>query len=423
MDRRHPPASLPLWALVLAVIGLGLPPLLPAALVLGGLSLSRAGRPEYAARRRLAVGALAVTAVAVPLWGVVLAVGVPSFTASRSRARQAECAAQLRAALAAEEAWRGGHPAYSVHPAEVGFAPPADARYLLRFAGIGPLATAGSPAGEEAVGFVPSAARAGGAVDALDEGLPEEVRTQLGVRGACPDCSLTLACAANLDDDPTLDVWSLSTAARPRPGGAPVPAGEPFHHRDDLTEAEASLPAWGLPQAAPAPAPPPPVEDDDDRSWQTYAFDGRTGLRETAAGERCLLTCTGEDGARLWEAMAPCQARKGERRFLAPDGERLVVLVAAPVRGKAWRATEVMRVYQRGELAYRVMGAAVLPERAMRSSISWLQGCFGAPGEPPRYAGDGLAVEYTTIAGVEGRVPLEADRPPETPPREPKRRK
>jgi hypothetical protein len=273
------------------------------------------------------------------------------------------------------------------------------------------------------VGFLPLPEHARGPVEALDERLPDEVRGQLGVHGACPDCSLTLACAADLDDDATLDVWSIASGPRRRPDGPEVRGGEPFHHVDDLTEAVSPLPPFGLPQAAVRPAaPPPPAADDDPRAWQTYSFDGRTGLKQTSVGERCLLTCTLPDGARAWEAVGPCQSTRGERRFLAPDCGRLVVLVPAPIRGKAWTATEVMRVYQRDQLAYAVMGVAVLPEKVMRASITWLQGCFGAPGPEPRYSSDGQWVEYTTVEGATGRVSLKAEqRPvPAAPPRKPR---
>jgi type IV pilus assembly protein PilA len=403
-------------ALVLAVGSLCFPPLLVAALVLAVVSLARGNQPAFAARRGLAVAALVVSAVAVPLWGVVAAVAIPAFVRAQARARQLDCTAQLQLALEAERRFFADHGRYSVHPAEVGFGAEANTRSLLRFDNIGPLATAGQLPPADAVGFAPRADRTSTTVEALDEGLGIEVRQHLGIHGACPDCSIGLACAGNLDLDPALDVWSISSAERSAPGGPTVPAGAPFQHLDDLTDQAHALPArgWQAPGSlaarpqAPADAG-PPSEDRDPHAWRTYSFDGKTGLEEAPAGDRCLLTCTLADGSRAWESVRPCQATRGERRFLAPDCERLVVLVPAPDRGKAWAATEVMRVYQRGELAYAVMGAAVMNEKAMRTSPTWLQGCFGAPGEEPRYAADGRAVEYTTLEGKPGRVSLVAE--------------
>jgi hypothetical protein len=55
----------------------------------------------------------------------------------------------------------------------------------------------------------------------------------LGLTGACPACDLTVACAGQLDEDPALDVWSVSTAARHGPDGRLIPPGQPFHDADD----------------------------------------------------------------------------------------------------------------------------------------------------------------------------------------------
>jgi len=48
-------------------------------------------------------------------------------------------------------------------------------------------------------------------------------------------CSLTAIAPANLDDDDTIDVWSISTKDRVIDGVA-VPAGSPFNHVDDVKQ-------------------------------------------------------------------------------------------------------------------------------------------------------------------------------------------
>jgi hypothetical protein len=145
-------------------------------------------------------------------------------------------------------------------------------------------------------------------------------------------------------------------------------------------------------------------------------------LRQRPLGQRCALECTRSDGTPGWETVRACLAIKSARRFVAPDCERFVALIAAPVRGKSWDSTEVMHVYARDQLEYTVMGAAVLPEKRMATSPTWLKGCFGAPGAEPRYSGDGLAVDYVMIDGTPGQVSLVASASDEAPAPPPKRR-
>ena len=63
-----------------------------------------------------------------------------------------------------------------------------------------------------------------------------KVRTLVdpGVRGTCPDCTLTIACVGNTDDDPELDLLSLSSQDRYVFGDSPVRAGETYVHQKDF---------------------------------------------------------------------------------------------------------------------------------------------------------------------------------------------
>jgi len=90
----------------------------------------------------------------------------------------------------------------------------------------------------------------------------------------------------------------------------------------------------------------------------------------------------------------------------------VVVLIPAPDRGKAWSSTVVIRVYARNQLEYAVSGSTVVSEKRMRTSTSWLAGCYGVPGAEPAYASDGASVSYETIEGQPGSIPLVA--PPRT---------
>jgi hypothetical protein len=55
-----------------------------------------------------------------------------------------------------------------------------------------------------------------------------------GLRGTCPDCTLTIACVGNTDDDPELDLLSLSSRERYVFGDSPVRAGETYVHQKDF---------------------------------------------------------------------------------------------------------------------------------------------------------------------------------------------
>lgn len=61
--------------------------------------------------------------------------------------------------------------------------------------------------------------------------LPPEVQAVLGLKGTCPKCQITAACAANLDDDSTLDLWVVSSGPLPFKDthGNPARPGEPLH--------------------------------------------------------------------------------------------------------------------------------------------------------------------------------------------------
>ncbi|MFL5319274.1 MAG: hypothetical protein ACJ790_06420 [Myxococcaceae bacterium] len=56
-----------------------------------------------------------------------------------------------------------------------------------------------------------------------------------GVEGVCPKCEVTVLCVGQMDDDATLDVWSVSTKAR-KLQGETVEAGMASHDVNDFEE-------------------------------------------------------------------------------------------------------------------------------------------------------------------------------------------
>ena len=146
--------------------------------------------------------------------------------------RDHECRSALRTITALEFAFYSEHQRYSVHPAEIGWAPSRGNRYLYVFAPEGELTRrdeVASPRLQESVGYGPDTVKRGVLLEDLLAALPGDVRASTGLHGTCPQCELTVACVGNLDADENVDVWTISTADRPG-----VARGTPLHVQEDL---------------------------------------------------------------------------------------------------------------------------------------------------------------------------------------------
>ena len=118
----------------------------------------------------------------------------------------------------------------------MGFAPAPGNRYLYLFDREGPVARRDdgpSPPLEASVGIGPDTRARGVSAEWLRERLPADVAAQLGLSGVCPACDVTVACVGNIDDDETVDVWSISTKDRVLPSGETVTQGLPWRHVND----------------------------------------------------------------------------------------------------------------------------------------------------------------------------------------------
>ncbi len=143
-----------------------------------------------------------------------------------------ECRSSLRSIIGLQFAYYSEQKKYSVHPVEIGFAPSQGNRYLYLFASEGALTRRdeiASPPLGESVGYGPDSKRRPVLLEDLLIKLPAELRASLGLSGTCPDCDVTIACVGNLDADPEVDVWTISTKDRPE-----APRGTPIHHLKDL---------------------------------------------------------------------------------------------------------------------------------------------------------------------------------------------
>jgi type II secretory pathway pseudopilin PulG len=214
------PAAMPLIALILGVTGFCFPPFFLVAVVLAIVSLVKSAEPAYAARKVLAIITLALTVIYVPIVGILAAIAIPNFMKFQARSKQAECKSNLRQAYTAQKAYFADKDQYGTTAQQIGFDPFKPSRYLYVIG--------------EGSSIEPSMSQTSNAD--LVAGIPAELREAIGVQGTCPDsCTLTMACAANLDTDPTLDVWSVSSEPRIIKGEQ-VPAGIPRNEVNDVAE-------------------------------------------------------------------------------------------------------------------------------------------------------------------------------------------
>ncbi len=168
----------------------------------------------------VAIISVVLPVAAIPVIGILAAIAIPNFIKFQARSKQSECKMNLKAAYTAEKSYFMEKDSYDPRPAVVGFAPDKGNRYLYAFADGDGTSIGADPK------VSPKNTNA-----SLFDGMPSRVRESLGVHGKCPDCSITIACAGNVDNDPAIDVWSVSTVDRP---GAP--AGVPLQEYDDVSD-------------------------------------------------------------------------------------------------------------------------------------------------------------------------------------------
>jgi type II secretory pathway pseudopilin PulG len=145
--------------------------------------------------------------------GILAAIAIPNFMKYQARAKQTECKVGIRSAYTAETSYYLDQQQYSEEPEKIGFI--HDGRRAV---------------------FVFSAAGKGAGETPEAQAARAHVTGTLGVQGQCPDCQITIACAANIDNDPQIDVWSVSSVDRVGRHGQPIPAGTPYNDFNDMTD-------------------------------------------------------------------------------------------------------------------------------------------------------------------------------------------
>jgi type IV pilus assembly protein PilA len=160
---------------------------------------------------------LAVLGGCCGITGILAAIAIPNFIKYQSRAKQSEAKVTLKQLLTAERSVYAEKNVYSENAGEIAFSP-LSTRYVCV------LDASGAP-----VGSAPNAAELAAAARA-------RVGSPLGVSGPCPKCEFTGACAGNIDNDPEIDVWSISTGVRTGAHGQTITAGTPYNDFSDLTD-------------------------------------------------------------------------------------------------------------------------------------------------------------------------------------------
>lgn len=206
------PSVLPLLALIFAVVGFCLPPLMLVAIVLAIVSLVKSNEAEFAPRRTLAIIALVLPVIWVPVVGVLAAIAIPNFVKFQSRSKQSECKVNLKSAYFGAQSAFAENDALEPRFEAIGFQPDPSNRYLYTF-GKGEVI-------EARVGTT--------STEALLGAIPESLENTLGVDGE----NFTIACAGNIDGDEAIDVWSISNTPR-IVNGEQVPAGVAFNDLND----------------------------------------------------------------------------------------------------------------------------------------------------------------------------------------------
>ncbi len=236
MSTPRPPSEgplLPVAALVLSVVGLCLPPLL---LISGGLGLYgylRARRePLWAPRKQVAQMTMAVSGAGLLIF---LGLGLPNFKRVQLRIKQRECSEVLTSVYEAEQRFYAKQKRYTTKLAELDLVP-SRGRQLVRLAGEGPLWTSGLLADDQVGQGFDETKYPTLSTRAVDESVPQLVRGEVGLKGECPACSVTILCASNVDADPAPDVWTVSTIERLGGNGERIPGGFPWNETDDVNE-------------------------------------------------------------------------------------------------------------------------------------------------------------------------------------------
>jgi type IV pilus assembly protein PilA len=184
--------------------------------------------------------------IVVAIIGILAAIAIPNFVKFQARSKQSEAKANLKAAFTAEKAYAAEKDKFSVLTGEIGFSPERNNRYYYA---VGPTAakmelrtdtTVAPHADDQMISydvFKYTAAAPFATLNTANGTAPVGVCTAdaAGLNGV----EWTGYATGQIDNDDTLDMWSISTASRVAAacaGAGNNPGGEPLNERNDVNE-------------------------------------------------------------------------------------------------------------------------------------------------------------------------------------------
>lgn len=165
--------------------------------------------------------------------GLLGALASRNFIKVCGRSPQSECKSELKAWFTAQRSYLQERDRYADDVVKLEYRPDSTAKAIIVWSPTAPLMH--RDAGAElakAGGLLPD----GPTTTLGSTQIPVEVAggVALGVFPKCPGCAATAICLKELDDDPQLDIWSVSTVRRLLRSGEEIPAGQPFNEQNGL---------------------------------------------------------------------------------------------------------------------------------------------------------------------------------------------
>jgi type IV pilus assembly protein PilA len=179
--------------------------------------------------------------IVVAIIGILAAIAIPNFIKFQARSKQSEAKANLKAMYTAEKAYFQEKDTYSASVATIGFAPERGNRYQYNLNGTG--GTLDNRAGTLASTL---STADGISIDTFK--YPNAYSDAPMAALACGDTAAVVTGAlgnftgsaqGNVDNDSTVDQWTISSVGRTTAGGTcdadtNVPAGEPSNNQNDV---------------------------------------------------------------------------------------------------------------------------------------------------------------------------------------------
>lgn len=182
------------------------------------------------------LGGVVLASVALVLLAIGAAVALPLFFPTmfikiNTRPRHAECRTNLRSAYTAAKAYYGDHDKFPASFDAMGFWPEPGIRYVYAMSPRPVLTDLSTNPPRRGVTGIMSAK----SVTISESQLLAQLSMPFA-GGAVPGVygsEFVAVCVGNIDEDATLDVWSISTMDRKASDGTFISAGDPHREADD----------------------------------------------------------------------------------------------------------------------------------------------------------------------------------------------